>query len=130
MNSPPVSGRPRAGVGRQLVPQLVGAQQQRHVGRVLEVGLPDDARPAVAGTLVVGGGELLQPEHPLPALGQVIRRGTAHATEPDDDNVVTHVLLIAAPFCSSRASAHRLILAISGSTTGSACTVAPNRVPR
>lgn len=35
------------GVALQLLPQLVGAQQQRHVRRVLEVGLPGDPRPAV-----------------------------------------------------------------------------------
>ena len=55
-----------AGVGLQLLPQLVGPPQQRHVGRVLEVGLPDDPRPAVAGSLVVRRAEALQAEHPRP----------------------------------------------------------------
>ena len=44
--------------------QLVGAQQQRHVGRVLEVGLPDDPRVAVARPQRVRRGELLEAEHP------------------------------------------------------------------
>ncbi len=43
--------------------------------------------------------------------------GAAHPAQTDDDDVVTH-------------SSYLLIRAISGSTTGSACTVAANRVPR
>ena len=79
------------GIGGELVPQLVGTQQQRHIRRVLEVGLPDDARTAVAGSFVVGGSELLQPEHPLPASREMVGGGAAHAAEPDHDDVVTPV---------------------------------------
>ena len=77
-------------VGVQLVPQLVGAQQQRHVRRVLEVGLPDDARPAVTGPLVVRRTEAFEAEHPLTAGREMRRRGAAHAAEPEHDDVVGH----------------------------------------
>ena len=83
------------GVGLELVPQLVGAKQQRYVGGVLEVGLPDDPRPAVAGPLVVRRTEALQAEHPLPASGQVRGRRAAHAAQPDDDDVVGHPVTVA-----------------------------------
>ena len=79
-------------VGGEFLPQLVGAQQQRHVGRVLEIGLPDDPGSAMAGALVVGRGELLQAEDPLSACGQVVGGRAAHPTEPDDDDVVAHRL--------------------------------------
>ncbi len=79
-----------ARAGLELVPELVGAQQQRHVRRVLEVRLPDDARPAVARPAVVRRPEALEPEHPLPPRREMGRRGAAHAAEPDDDHVDGH----------------------------------------
>ena len=54
-------------------------QQQRDVGRVLEVGLPDHPRVAVTGAAVVSGGELLDADHVGAPAGEVRSRGTAHA---------------------------------------------------
>ena len=53
----------------ELLPQLVGAQQQRHVARVLVVGLADDARLPMGAAQLVRDAELLQTEHPRAALG-------------------------------------------------------------
>ena len=75
----------------ELVPQFVCAQEQRHIGRILEVGLADDAGAAVAGSSVVCGRELLQPQHALPAGGEMVGRGAAHAAQPDHDDVISHV---------------------------------------
>ena len=73
---PPSGRRPRPGRGRRSASSARGRSrppagptarrpaQQRHVGGVLEVGLPDDPRPAVAGALVVRGAEPLEAEHP------------------------------------------------------------------
>jgi hypothetical protein len=77
-----------ATVVRQRVPQVVCVQQQGDVGRVLEVGLPRHARPTVAGSLVVRGPEPFQAEHALPARGEMVGGGAAHATESDHDDVV------------------------------------------
>ena len=91
----------------------------------------------------MGGSELLQAEHPLPAGSEVIGGGAAHPAEPDDDHVVTHKsfpLLACALVSPLLACAlvspllacevYLLIRAISGSTTGSECTLAAYRVPR
>ncbi len=63
--------------------------------------------------LLWAGRELLQPEHALPAGREMVGGGAAHAAEADHDDVVSP--------CRLR---YLLIRAISGSTTGSACTVA------
>ena len=72
----------------ELAPQFVGAEQKRDVGGILEIGLADDARLAVAGALVVRGSELLETEDFQAASGEMIDSGTAHAAEAENDDVV------------------------------------------
>ena len=72
----------------QLVPQLEGAQQQRHVRRVLVVGETDDARDAVRRAHRVRNVEALQPQRAQAAPRQVIAGGGAHTADADDDRVV------------------------------------------
>src|SRR6201993_4907722 len=76
-------------VGSQLLPQLVGAQQQRNITGVLEISLADDPRPAVTGALVVGGLMPLQAQHPASSGGQMIGGGTSHTAQSHHDDVVT-----------------------------------------
>ena len=82
--------RPRdhrlAGVGRQSFPALVRPAHERHVGRVLEVGLAHDARVAVARAAVVGRRELLEPRHQRPPLGEGGGGRRAHPAEADHDH--------------------------------------------
>ena len=47
----------------ELAPQLIGAAQQRHIGRMLEIAEPDDARSAVRGALIVARRKALDAEH-------------------------------------------------------------------
>src|SRR5919199_2888442 len=75
----------------QLLPQLVGPQEQRHVGGMLEVGLADDARAAVARAPVVGRGEPLEPENPFAASGEPVGGGAPHPAEAGDDRVVDQI---------------------------------------
>ena len=87
--SPPVSVIRSSPVSRlQSLPQLVGPQEQRHVGRVLEVRLADDPGLPVAGAPVVRRGVPLQPEHPLAAPGEVVGCRAPHPAEAGDDDVV------------------------------------------
>ena len=105
-----------AGAGQQpqLVPELVRPAQQRHVGRALEVGGPDDAALAVARALIVDGRVAVQREHAVAAAGEDGRGRAADAAEPHDDDVVR------AQSCSSacRSAAH-------ASDVGSRCSKWP-----
>src|SRR6201995_4080478 len=76
-------------VGSQLLPQLVGAQQQRNIAGVLEISLANDPRPSVAGSLVVGGLMPLQAEHPASSGRQMIGGRTSHTAQSHHDDVVT-----------------------------------------
>ena len=77
-----------AGLALELAPELVCASQQRDVVGMLEVGEPDDPGEPVRGALLVRHVETLEPEDALAAPGKVIQRRAAHASDPDDDNVV------------------------------------------
>jgi hypothetical protein len=72
----------------QVGPQLIGALDERHVERVLEIGLADDAGQAVRGTEIVRRFEAIKTQDALPARGEVIGRGAAHRAEAGDDNIV------------------------------------------
>src|SRR5258705_10232969 len=71
----------------QLAPQRVGALYQRHVGRMLEIGEPDDARCAMRGTAVVAGREPFDAQDALAAACKPMERGAAHHAKPDHDDV-------------------------------------------
>jgi hypothetical protein len=90
--SPPVSVISSRPVSLSSRSQLVGPQEERHVGWVLEVHLADDARAAVAGALVVCWAVLLQPEHPIPPAGELVG-GAPHPAETRHDHVVLQVCL-------------------------------------
>ena len=70
-----------AGLVGELRPELVGAPQQRHVGRALEVDLAHDAGLAVAGALGVRAGPRVEAEGAQPAPSQVGRGRAAEAAE-------------------------------------------------
>ena len=80
--------QPLAGIGLEVVPQLVRPPEQRHVRGVLVVREADDPGDAVRRAELVEEVELLQPEHALAASREVIRRGRPHPSEADDDCVV------------------------------------------
>ena len=78
------------------------------------VGQPGGGGPPGSGELSVNPCPLsgrLPPEDALSARSEVVCGSASHAAEPDDDDVVSHLRYL-------------LIRAISGSTTGSACTTA------
>ncbi len=77
-----------AGVGLELPPELVRAEDERHVARVLEVRLADDPGEPVRRAALVRNLEALEPEHALPAAGEVVERRAPHAADSDDDDVV------------------------------------------
>ena len=91
----------------QLVPQPVAFEQQRHVIRVLEIGLADDARVAVRAAAIVRRMEAVDAEHAHAAARQMIQRGTAHAAGAEHDRVVAFMTSVARrkvrePRCATR----------------------------
>jgi hypothetical protein len=82
-----------AGLCLQPLPQLVGAQEERYIGRMLEVRLADEARAAVAGSSIVRGCVTLQPEHLLATSGKLVGGGAAHPAEANHDHIVHEVWL-------------------------------------
>ena len=66
----------------------VGALEQRHVIRVLEIGQADDARFAVRAAAVVSGWKAIEAQDVGAALGEVIQSGAADAACAQDDAVV------------------------------------------
>ena len=72
----------------ELAPELIGAPDEGHVRRVLEVGEPDDPRDPVRGAELVRDVEPLDTEHALPAAREVIQRRAPHPADSDDDDVV------------------------------------------
>ncbi len=76
-NAGDVQQRPR-GLGLDLAPQLVGAADQRHIGRVLEIGEADDAGVAVRRAAIVARWIAINPEHALAAARQMVERGASH----------------------------------------------------
>ena len=72
----------------ELAPQLVGAAQERHVGRMLEIAEPDDARLAVRGAPVVAGRKALDADHARAAARESARAPRCPCAEADDRYVV------------------------------------------
>ena len=68
-------------------PPLIGSLHQRHVLRMLEVGLPDDAALAVGRPEGVGGPKSIEADNPLAPARQLERRHAAHGAEPNDTDV-------------------------------------------
>ena len=77
-----------ARLGLELAPELVRAPQQRHVVGMLEVREADDPREPVRRAVLVQEVEALEPEHALPAAGEVVERRAPHPADSDDDDVV------------------------------------------
>ena len=77
-----------AGPHFEIAPERIGAEKQGNVGRMLEVGLPDDAGDAVAGTVMVRGRESLKPQNASTPPGEMRRRSAAHPAKAEDDYVV------------------------------------------
>src|SRR5690242_2727098 len=73
----------------QLMPQPVTFLQQRHVARVLEVGLTDHARAPVRAAAIMRRTETIDPQHPQPARRQLKERGATHAANTKHNCVVT-----------------------------------------
>ena len=71
----------------ELTPEAVGVPQQRHVGGMLEVPEPNDARAAMGGAAVVTGSMALDPQHPLASACQVLRRCAPHRAEAADHDI-------------------------------------------
>jgi len=104
-------GRPRqrviqpAGLEQQLSARLVFQRaperksrlRQSHIIRRI-VGQPENARVAVRTAALMPDRELLQQQHPSPALRQMVGAGTAHHPAPNDDHVVVRHTL---PFSQS-----------------------------
>ncbi len=75
--------------GFQFVPEFVGPQDQRHVIRMLVVGLADDTSLAVRAAAVVAGRKAIETEHASPASRQMIEGRAADAAGAHDDHVIT-----------------------------------------
>jgi hypothetical protein len=73
-----------------LTPELVGAPEQRHIGRILVVGHADDPADAVGRTHVVWDVEAFEAENLQAAPGHMPGSGASHASDPDDDHVIGH----------------------------------------
>src|SRR5688572_6257072 len=71
-------------LGLQLVPELVGTPEQRHVAWVLEVRLADHPAVPVRAPERVTERVLLDPERPHPARREVRERRAPHRAHPDD----------------------------------------------
>src|SRR6185436_674275 len=72
----------------QLAPQLVSTLNQRHVERMLEVGLANYPAVAVRGAERVTGTKLLDPKGTDPIPRQMVEGRRAHGPESDHDRVV------------------------------------------
>src|SRR4029079_544461 len=71
-----------------FAPQLICTADERHIGRVLEIGEADDAGLAVRRTAIVAGWIAIDPEDTPAAAGQMIERGAPHDAEPAHHDVV------------------------------------------
>ena len=80
---------PLPGETLELAPQLVGATQERDVGRMLPVGEPDDPGEPVRRAVFMHQVEALQPEHPEPSARQVKQCRAAHTSETKHDRIVS-----------------------------------------
>lgn len=76
------------GFRAQLIPELVRSLKERHVHRMLEVHLPDDAAVAMGRSEFVPGHPSLEPEHFLPASRKMSCRSAAHRAKAGNDYVI------------------------------------------
>jgi hypothetical protein len=76
-----------AGLALERGPALICALHQRHVARILEVRLADDAALPVRRAEIVRRVEAVETEHALAARGELGERGAPHRAEPQDDRV-------------------------------------------
>jgi hypothetical protein len=81
----------------ELAPQLVGAAQQRHVARMLEVGEPDHSCHPVGRALLVRHSEALDPEDAQAAAGEVEQGRAAETPDSDDDHVIASAVVHGGP---------------------------------
>src|SRR5438552_569373 len=86
---------PLLNVGFQGVPQLVCPSQERHIGGIFVIGEPDDASQAVRGTSLMQQIELLEAQDSPPPPREVRGGCTPHPSQPDDDRVVAHPVIMA-----------------------------------
>ncbi len=91
----------------ELAPQLIRAQEQRHVVRAFEVRLADDARASVARAAVVRGRETLDADHLRAARCEMGRGCAAHPAEADHDDLHGAQYVESPPECPSSPSARR-----------------------
>ena len=72
----------------EFIPEFVGALDDGDVAGMFEVGFADDPGLAVGRAHGVRRREAVESEHALAASREMIRRGAAHGSESDDDDVV------------------------------------------
>jgi hypothetical protein len=72
----------------RLAPKFIGAAEQRHIGRMLEIGEADDPVQPMRRPHPMPDIKPLDPEHPQPPPRQLPAGSRAHAAEADDDDVV------------------------------------------
>src|SRR5688572_1715637 len=78
----------RSGLLAELRPQVVCALKERHVHRMLEVHLADDATVAVRGSIAMTGRPSFQAKH-APTTQSKMRCGcTSHRAKSGDDHIV------------------------------------------
>src|SRR6266480_2825666 len=81
------SKEPLSSILLQIRPKFVGALDERHVKRILEIGFADDARLPVRRTQSVRRVEAVQAERFLSAPGQMACRRAAHRAQADNDDI-------------------------------------------
>ncbi len=79
-----------AGALLELAPEIVGAQEQRDVGRILKVGFANHAALAVRRPEIVAARELFQAKDGGAAPRAVGEDGTSHPAQTDDGHVIAH----------------------------------------
>ena len=72
-----------------LLPDLIGAQHQRHKYLAFTDRLARDASIAVRGALIVRRREAVDADATRAQLGSLIQRGAAHRAQADDEDVST-----------------------------------------
>ena len=72
----------------EFTPQGERPTEQRHVGRILEIGKADDAREPMRRAEPVPEVMLLEREHPKAARCEVGGGGAPHAAHAGDDHIV------------------------------------------
>ena len=73
--------------GLEIAPQRVGAAQQRHIGRMLEIAEPDDPRCAMRGAESMARFETVDADDALASASELVDGGAAHRAEPDHHDI-------------------------------------------